>query len=196
MKLGGGKQKGNRFEREIASRLSAWWEESTGIKKGFARTPGSGGWAKTSGTAETGSYVAGDIVCPKSFPFVVECKDDESFQFHLLISSYEKSSFKQWWEKLCGEAEAVGKYPLLVFTRNRWPRFCCMREKDFRSAATLAPSGPVIKLDVPREQKGGGGGTVVIFQFDDFLASVYLSIVPLIVRRPAPKVETQKNPNA
>ena len=128
MKPGGGKIKGHSFENRIVKVLSNWWGE----KRSFCRTPLSGGWSKLSGTNETSQYVVGDLVCPKEFPFTIEVKKDESFEFHHLLESPVNCALAQWLRKLEEEDCAIsGKKPMLIFPRNFWSLYVVVRKRDF-----------------------------------------------------------------
>jgi len=128
MKKGRGRRKGHEFENEVAKMLSSWWGE----ERSFSRTPLSGGWRRLSGMKEVEQYVAGDLICPKDFPFVVECKKVEAFQWHSLIFSYDTSLFKQWFTHCSEEAESVNKAPFVIFSRNRWGIVGCLSKENYR----------------------------------------------------------------
>jgi hypothetical protein len=127
MRAGGSRRKGHNFELQVAKTLSKWWGE----EKSFSRTPLSGGWRRLSGMKEVEGYVSGDLVCPKDFPFVVECKKVESFQWQSLLFSYETSEFKKWYEHCLEEAVAVNKVPIIIFSKNRWKPVCCLEKKFY-----------------------------------------------------------------
>lgn len=124
------KIKGNTFEKLCCRLSSNWWGKS------FLRVPGSGGWNK--------NVVTGDIFpvdengdVDSTFPFSVECKDQEcgkddkdkkkvrkKWELHLLMIG--KGPFMRWWgqcERDCPE----GKHPLLIFKKNYSPVFVMMR---------------------------------------------------------------------
>jgi len=74
-----GKQKGNSFERKIANLLSDRFKEHTGIESSFRRNPDSGSFFGGSNHSRTEKYdtefaIFGDLICPKSFAYSVECK--------------------------------------------------------------------------------------------------------------------------
>lgn len=100
------KEKGNRFERQVADKLSNWW----GGK--FNRTPQSGGasWAEQ-------NNAVGDIVPPPNmgFPLVIECKDREGWTIdNVLLNNKEPHD---WWKQVVGDASKSNLVPCLVFKR-------------------------------------------------------------------------------
>jgi hypothetical protein len=62
------KAKGGRFERKIAEILNERFKT-----KDFCRTPGSGAFATTH-TLPEHLKIYGDLITPKSFKFIIECK--------------------------------------------------------------------------------------------------------------------------
>ena len=125
MKPVGRKVKGHNCERKVAKMLSDWWGE----RDSFVRTPGSGAYARFVGE-DLKDRLRGDLITPKEFPFFVECKCVEAFEFHLLLQSFEKSLFKNWFDEM--EKKCRNYYPMLIFSRNRWKVFVCVREGDLQ----------------------------------------------------------------
>lgn len=116
------RRKGSRFEREVAKILSEWWGAE------FARTPLSGGFATKSFRDDWNA--AGDLVTPDStFPFCVECKNNESWDFNQLLTS-DKSALCAWWKQTVEEC-SEGLEPLLIFTRNYQPTYFMMRRDAY-----------------------------------------------------------------
>ncbi len=106
--------KGASFERKIAKDLTAWWGDS------FTKTPSSGGlrWGQD-------HRVTGDIVPSedaKDFPFVVECKKRENWDFEQIIKG--TGEVPSWWEQAYNDNLRLGdhkKTPILIFSKNRSP---------------------------------------------------------------------------
>jgi Holliday junction resolvase len=121
MKKGGGKQKGSRFELEIAKLLSEWY----GKEKSFNRAPSSGMWS----TVHDSNKVPGDIVCPDDFPFVIECKKREGFKFHKLFDEDYKD-IREWWDQALESATRAGKKPLLIIGKNNRDTLVYLRNED------------------------------------------------------------------
>lgn len=129
MKKGGGRNKGNGFEREIAAMLVETFS-SFGVKKKHCyRTPGSGGHRQARNTDP------GDLVIHsklrKLFPYCVECKsykDINLFDLYTPFKKHKKSSkFKQWLKQACTAAKRTHQLPLLVFKKNRSEILCAYR---------------------------------------------------------------------
>lgn len=154
-------RKGQGFEREVAKILSAWW----GTENSFVRTPLSGGWTKrTKFLGEERKQVAGDLICPSDFPFVISCKKVESFKFHTLIADWESSLLRKWWFEVKEEAESVGKRPMLVFSKNRWKKYVCISNDDFKK---LFIKCNCFCINIPSEAV-----SLVIFTFDEWCKQV------------------------
>ena len=122
MKLGGGKQKGSRFERDICKQLSLWWSHNQ-TDDIFTRTASSGGRAtqrSKKGKSTFGQY--GDIQAadPIGQPLInlvtIECKDgyakdtiagivDKTSRHHpmyekfleQITASWAASDSRYWW---------------------------------------------------------------------------------------------------
>jgi hypothetical protein len=115
LKSGGGKRKGNKFERLVAGLFDAWFEEP---KHTFWRSVNSGG-----------VWEPGDIVPRKKmwYPFVTECKSYKNVDLLELFSDIKKKLILVWWEQaLRDQKKAIDlganpqqTVPLLVFRRNR-----------------------------------------------------------------------------
>ena len=74
-----GKQKGNKFERDIANKLSDRFKAHTGIEKSFRRNPDSGSFFGGTNIQRMDIYdtdyaLYGDLICPRNFNFSIECK--------------------------------------------------------------------------------------------------------------------------
>jgi hypothetical protein len=105
------KTKGASFERRIAKSLGDWWD----VK--FYRTPQSGG-----SHLKEGYELAGDVATPaEDFRFHVECKNQEAWTIHGLMTS-PKSSVWKWWKQTRDDCPS-DRIPLLIFTRNHLPTF-------------------------------------------------------------------------
>jgi hypothetical protein len=74
-----GKSKGNTFERKIANMLSARFKAHLNIESGFRRNADSGAYFGGSNIYRTEKYdtelaTFGDLICPRTFKFSIECK--------------------------------------------------------------------------------------------------------------------------
>lgn len=130
------KMKGSTFERGIAKKFTEWWNKG-GLVGEFYRTPASGGlrWLAR-------DDVIGDLCTPEGFGFIIECKNQEAWDFKELFQQVflvkkpdliKKGKNKgkprnprglaDFWYQACDEARRAGKEPLLVFTRNHYKVF-------------------------------------------------------------------------
>ena len=126
MKKGGGRNKGNAFERHVASLIlkAAVKTDKTLRKRHCYRTPGSGGHRY-----DKNKY-PGDLVIRarllKIFPFVVECKNYRKIE-HQNFHSPQSEKWKeiQWLKQVLRESKHhKRRIPLLVFKANNRPIWC------------------------------------------------------------------------
>lgn len=119
-----GKQKGNGFERDIANKLSDRFKEHLGLDQGFRRNPDSGSFfggknQQRTETHDTEFAVFGDLICPRTFKWNIECKNyKDAPSFDLII----KRNVKEWDKWLAqNEQDAVNaeKKPILIVKYNR-----------------------------------------------------------------------------
>lgn len=109
-----GRSKGAGFENEVCKLLTPWW----GSK--FHRTPASGGkhWKEV-------DSVGGDIICEdKLFPFSIECKKQEDWNFDQIVRG--QGEVYKYWEQCVRDAQERGKVPWLIFSRNLQPKYFMM----------------------------------------------------------------------
>jgi len=119
-----GKQKGNRFERDIANLLSARFKEHTGIEQAFRRNPDSGSFfggknLERAETHDTEWAVYGDLICPRKFKFAIECKNYKTAPNLNAILTEKISDWDSWIAQARQDAEAAGKEMLLIIKYNR-----------------------------------------------------------------------------
>jgi hypothetical protein len=93
-----GKQKGNKFERDIANMLSERFAAYTGIEKSFRRNPDSGSFFGGTNVDRKDIYdtefaIYGDLICPRNFNFTVECKHYKSPP---TVNAILKESVSEW----------------------------------------------------------------------------------------------------
>lgn len=148
-----GRNKGAKFERDIAKILSKWWGEE------FHRTPASGGlhW-------QADNRVAGDIVAPvdSDFPFNVECKKQESWNMEQIIKG--TGDVVSWWEQCINDAKRVDEIPLLIFSKNHSPIYYMTQAQTARKLGTLEKNYFLTTLFVENESYD-----VAIGYLDDLL---------------------------
>lgn len=117
------RSRGARYERKVRDVLSEWWGSE------FTRTPQSGGFATKQ--FRDNWNAAGDVVTPDdTFPFSVECKNQEDWEFEKLLTAPKNNLFL-WWEQTYDQTDLMSKIPLLVFTKNYKPDFFMMAEVDW-----------------------------------------------------------------
>lgn len=103
------KQKGNRFEADVAKTLSERFQERLGVEVGFRRTLDSGAFYGGSNATKTETHnldyaVFGDIVSPRDFRFIIECKHYSTApKLNSLFDGYAE------WDGWIGEAEYDSK---------------------------------------------------------------------------------------
>ncbi len=149
-----GRNKGSSFERAIAKQVTDW----TGVK--FTRTPSSGGWAKS-----------GDIT-PKNpehmvqWPWLVECKNNESLDFGSIFSvpNNGKTPIRKWWKQAYRDVKKSGmkKIPVLVFTKSRDNVYCMMQADVFEQLKFRDTAQVVVHLPKHR-----------VILWEDFLSIPY-----------------------
>jgi len=156
-----GKQKGNRFERDIANMFSERFAEYTGIEQSFRRNPDSGSFfgGKNVARAETHDTdwaVYGDLICPKAFRFVVECKNYKAPPTFKSLTENNVSEWDGWLEQVRADAVACGKHPMLIIKYNNVPTFVLIDLPDIESeyvieygGARLFPIATVLEEDDP-----------------------------------------------
>lgn len=115
--------KGNSFENEVAKLLTKW----SGSK--FRRVPLSGGW-QSSKVATGDLFLVAEYETARTgdglrvrFPFSVECKKQEGWDFAQLFRDSEKCPLRLWWEQASNDAKIIKKLPALIFARNYSPIF-------------------------------------------------------------------------
>lgn len=116
------KKKGASYERTIAKLLSTWWGAE------FHKTPASGAlrWG-------VDNRVVGDIVAPtdaEKFPFVVECKKREQWNFLQIIKG--TGEFISYWEQVNEDVlrlEDKDMQPLVVMAKNHQPNLYVIRKE-------------------------------------------------------------------
>jgi hypothetical protein len=125
------KNKGSSFERRIGKSLEGFWDSK------FFRTPMSGGSA-----LKYDYNLAGDLSTPdETWPFHVECKNQEALGKFFTIFTSDKCPVWKWWNQTVEECPE-NKIPLLIFTKNYFPVFCLMKASFWFSIdhPTMDPS--------------------------------------------------------
>lgn len=118
-----GKAKGSNFERKIANLLSERFESRLGKKNGFRRNPDSGSFFGGSNAMRTESYdldyaVFGDLICPRSFRYSVECKHYKTPPSFKGVVSHTVTQWDQWLEQAERDATSSNRQMSLIIKYN------------------------------------------------------------------------------
>ena len=129
-----GKQKGNSFERKIANLLSDRFKDHLGIEKGFRRNADSGSFFGGSNKSRVTQYdtehaAFGDLICPDSFLFSVECKHYKTAPSFQSVVNKEVPQWDLWIKQVEQDSISAGKLPLLIIKYNNVPEFVFVKNK-------------------------------------------------------------------
>jgi hypothetical protein len=118
-----GKNKGNTFERKISNMLSARFEPVTGIKTAFRRNPDSGSFFGGTNKVRTDTHDLshanfGDLICPESFKFSVECKHYKTGPSFASIVKSKVTQWDQWIGQATQDAASSNKEMMLIIKYN------------------------------------------------------------------------------
>lgn len=118
-----GKNKGNTFERKISNMLSARFESVTGIKTAFRRNPDSGSFFGGTNKVRTDTHDLshanfGDLICPESFKFSVECKHYKTGPSFASIVKSKVTQWDLWIGQATQDAASSNKEMMLIIKYN------------------------------------------------------------------------------
>lgn len=144
-----GKRKGNTYEREVANDLSKMFKDT------FRRVPQSGAYVGGMNRVineglrqDAKEILAGDIIAPIWFPFVIEVKNyADTPKLQNLFSRGDKD-LDEWLVQVYKESQITGKPWLLQFkiTSLRGKEFICVDLNFFnKKVATLPESYMIYK---------------------------------------------------
>jgi len=145
--------KGNTFERKVAAILNDHHNTSD-----FCRTPGSGAFATTH-KLPIHLQVKGDLITPKNYPFIIECKKGYKFLISDLFN--DTSDFRKIVDKLEKEASSCSKLPLLIFQQDRKSIYCLSTINDVTRCINLSSISSYLLL----------GDRYLMLPLSEFLAS-------------------------
>lgn len=162
------KNKGGKFEREVAKIIQRW----TGYE--FSRVPSSGGlrWKKT-------DNISGDITCSDpehagKFPFSVECKFHKEINFEHILLGNKGCKVLEFWDQATSDAERCNKVPMLIMRYNGMPKgeAFVMFDKDVSDIVLkhFKLGKPQMGLQIPDHNMKCT--VVYIFMLSDILATV------------------------
>lgn len=118
-----GKAKGNSYERKIANRLSERFKDYTGIDQSFRRNPDSGSFFGGQNQSRTETYdieyaIFGDLICPKTFNFSIECKNYKTPPSFSAIIKQDCKQIDGWIAQAKQDAANAKKLVALIIKYN------------------------------------------------------------------------------
>lgn len=165
MKKGGGRRKGSSFELTLAKQIS----NAIGVEYGSAirRTPNSGAL-----TTRADLYIA-----PKyfdKFPFFLEAKCRENWNFHQYFSTTKEWEPISWYKDAIEKSKIDPHYPesvipILVFAQNRKVPLLMIRDDyycQYADSRYFTKINKIISID------GTEGETYFVFLWSDFLSTL------------------------
>ena len=121
------KRKGKRGELEIAK----LFQKRFGLE--FARVPDSGSIATIHNLHENANKIlAGDIITPDNFKFIIEVKSRKEFNLWEVIGSSKQPEWSQWWQQAREEAQRANREPMVVVKYNN-RKIIAFIDKKFNS---------------------------------------------------------------
>jgi len=129
-----GKSKGNTFERKIANLLSDRFAIFLGIEKGFRRNADSGSYFGGANKFRMEQHdldnaCFGDLMCPKNFKYVIECKHYKSAPPFQSIIAKEIPQWNKWIEQSTQDATNSNKLSLIIIKYNNVSEFVLIKDK-------------------------------------------------------------------
>lgn len=125
MRKGGGRSKGNSFERKVANMVVNTFADKGITKEDAYRTPLSGGHRYAKGK-DPGDLVISERLL-KYFPFHVEAKSYKRIYFPALWMPQKKWlkawNFGKWLKQVCDACDDNTRHPMLIFRGNNTPEF-------------------------------------------------------------------------
>jgi hypothetical protein len=123
-----GKNKGSTFERKIANLLSDRFKSFLGIEKGFRRNPDSGSFFGGQNETRTETYgtefaIFGDLICPKSFLYSIECKHYKSAPSFQSLLNADIKEWDLWIKQAEQDSIKSSKKMLLIIKYNNVSEF-------------------------------------------------------------------------
>jgi Holliday junction resolvase len=99
------RRKGANFENTVAKQFTEW------LGYNVRRTPRSGAYG-----GEGWKDMSSDLMFDFDFPYVVECKNRESWKMEHVYAG--KGEVWDWWAKLILESISAKKQPMLILKKN------------------------------------------------------------------------------
>lgn len=118
-----GKNKGNSFERKIATQLSERFAQALGIEKGFRRNSDSGSYFGGSNKSRVAQHdmdraIFGDLICPVNFLYSIECKHYKSSPSFQSFINKDVSQWDTWLKQAEQDATNANKKIMLIVKYN------------------------------------------------------------------------------
>lgn len=118
--------KGKRGERGLRDILSERFKGQI-----FNRVVGSGNrWAQAVLSEQSKKVLTGDIVCPDSFVFCIECKHGYPQIDLCAVLAKDNAMINEFIDQASKDAERIGKKPLLCWKKDRQPWVAFLRRED------------------------------------------------------------------
>jgi len=119
------KVKGNSFERKICKLLNSKFNT-----KEFCRSPGSGAFGTTHNHLPEEFKVYGDLITPKNFKFIIECKKGYNSES---IGNFFKpnSQLRKFTRQAEKDAKKSGREAMIVFQQDRSLILVITKENTF-----------------------------------------------------------------
>jgi len=154
------KRKGSNYEREIAKKLSRWWDPSS-KEIVFWRTHSSGAAKHLSSQQQGDIYSLQEDSKILIKNVLIECKHYKEFNLFKIITK-GKIPLKEWIKKYQLESEVYKKkYFWIIFRLNHYPDMIFVNKRFFNKFKKYLKNLNHIQLTF---EKGG-----VIFLLDEFL---------------------------
>ncbi|WP_144880510.1 putative PDDEXK endonuclease [Gluconacetobacter diazotrophicus] len=126
-----GKNKGNKWERDVANLFSEHYKNTYKIENSFRRNPDSGSFVGGSNSKRVQTHTNlnfGDILTPDDFQYVIECKSyKEAPSFKSLLTSNKQ--LDSWFSQASQDADLANKKPIVIVKYNRTPPVVWLNEK-------------------------------------------------------------------
>lgn len=126
-----GKKKGNRTELDLTKVLNARFGGT-----GFSRTIGSGAVGTSKGQylpKHAQDVFSGDLIVPKGFKFVIECKGGYDSIDMSSVFVRGNSELDAFLEQVTKDSKRCGRQPLLCWKKTRKPWLAFVQTKDLPS---------------------------------------------------------------
>jgi len=119
-----GRAIGASYERHCAKLFTEYWGKGQFIRtKNFQVV----GTEKRLAHGDIACVIGEPLILDQDFPFSIECKKSESWDFQEFLKGNPSLLIRGFWEQCKRDADLWEKEPLLVFTRNFHPDYVMMK---------------------------------------------------------------------